>query len=129
MLLHLRRRVEERLANTRRALLSTCGPANIQTDDFECEARGFQLYMRVPLSSDHLFNLEASREVVVTAATWKARGLARVLDKADVPRGLMMSAEFAPWTALIEIRPTRVQLSNADGCITETIDLNELHAP
>lgn len=124
MLLHLRRRVEERLAQSPRALLSTCGPAKIQSDEFECQARGLLLYMRVPLASDHLFNLEGGGGVVLTTPCWQVRGSARLLPNDAGPAGLNLGADEAKrWFALLEIQPERVHLFAADGSTVETIDI------
>jgi hypothetical protein len=130
MLLHLRTRVAETLAETHHALLATCGPADIQAGVYPCEAEGVYLYVLVPRTSDHLYNLEVSPDVVVTTHRWQARGKARVLAPGTAPeigpcsRTLTASIE-AEWSVLLEITPTRLQIAaESGGPYVETIDID-----
>src|SRR5512138_1773898 len=83
MLSHLRQRIATTLAPTDSATLATNGPAGLQADLFPCVARGTQLYLLLPCTSDHLLNLDYDPAAVVTAAGWQVRGRARVLDPAE----------------------------------------------
>ena len=51
-------RALEVLGTPRTAVLVTNGPAGIQIGEFACALSGLSLYLLVPQTSDHLFNLE-----------------------------------------------------------------------
>lgn len=126
MLLHLRTRVAAIMAKSHLAMLATCGPADIQAGVYPCEADGMRLYMLVPRTSDHLYNVEISPDVVVTAHRWQARGKARVLAPEAAPRALLLDArEEAQWSVVLEIVPARLQIAaENDGPYVETIDVD-----
>jgi hypothetical protein len=126
MLAHLQRRAEDAVAGVDRVLLCTFGPAEIQAGEFECEALGLRLYLRVPRSSDHLFNLESHPEVVVSAKAWQMRGKARVSLPHEMPENSALGdAEQSQWFALVLVRPDRLQLMDESGNVEETIDVIE----
>jgi hypothetical protein len=126
MLTHLRQRVERILAQSSRATLSTWGPADIQTSEFECQARGIRLYLRIPRSSDHLFNLEYHDTVVVSTAEWQVRGQARILADEDATPDLVVGpGERGPWTCVVEVTPRRIQIAGTDASQGDTIDMEE----
>jgi hypothetical protein len=129
VLSHLRKRAELTLAQTHRASLSTCGPADIQTDCFNCTSAGLLLYVEVPYSSDHLFNLESHTAVVVTAPGFHLRGCARLVDAGRSPAGLVVGSGEGAWRALVEIRPVRLQILDENGLIVETIDVEQEASP
>jgi len=58
MLDYVRQRAIEVLKVPRRAVLATSGPSGVQVSEFPCEAIELELYLLVPQTSDHLFNLE-----------------------------------------------------------------------
>lgn len=123
MLLHLRRRVERAMAQAQRVTLSTYGPAGIQSGDFECEARGMRLYLRIPLSSDHLFNLEHHNTVLLATPEWQVRGRARILAEDEAPAGLGPCAnEHRPWTQLAEVSPMQFVIAPSAAGEGDTID-------
>jgi hypothetical protein len=123
----LRRRVTETLGSASQVVVSTWGPANVQVERMACEGMGLVLYVLVPRTSDLLFNLENHTDVVVTAATWQARGEARLLAPGSHPGQLALASRpEAAWCQIAEIRPTRLQLSPTDGQASgETIDAFE----
>jgi hypothetical protein len=126
MLAHLRHRVEQTLAQTHRAMLSTWGPADIQSSEFECQAHGMFVYLRVPLSSDHLFNLEFHARVVLSAAEWQMRGHARLIADEDAPPGLTLGAgDHGRWTRLVEIAPQQMRIAGGEGAEDDTIDFGD----
>ncbi len=123
MLEHLRQRVTEKLAGVRVVTLSTGGTAGLLASRLPCKAEGTLLYVLVPRSSDHLFNLETNSEVAALNEVWSLKGRARVLEPDDWPPGLRARAE-SMWSAAVEIRPTRFTLvSPITGSPTETIDI------
>ena len=124
MLEHLRRRVIETLAGVRSATLTTSGAAGLQASHVACEARGMVLYVLVPRSSDHLFNIELQPEVVVVNETWNLKGRAEVAAAADRPPALVRHPA-AQWSEAVEIHPVRLTLlCNGPGSPSETIDVD-----
>lgn len=124
MLSHLRQRVAETLSAARTATLSTHGAAGIQANVFPCESVDLGLYLLVPRTSDQLFNLEHSPEVVVTTETWQVRGMARIAP--ERPAGLaLLQQPDAAWCEVVMVRPTRLQIEWPGGSgHAETIDIN-----
>jgi hypothetical protein len=124
VLQHLRQRVVETLAGAGSVTLSTYGPAEIQTDVFSCAAVDLTLYVLVPRTSDHLFNLENNPQVVVTTETWQLRGTARVAGQH--PAGLaLLHRPDAGWCELVEIRAMRLQIKRSEGRgYAETFDID-----
>jgi hypothetical protein len=124
MLNHLRQRVTKTLSAAKTATLSTHGAAGIQASIFPCESVDLGLYMLVPRTSDHLFNLEHNPEVVVTTETWQLRGMASILG--DHPAGLaLLGQPDAAWCEVVMVRPTRLQLEWPGGSgHAETIDID-----
>jgi hypothetical protein len=124
MLNHLRQRVTETLSTARSATLSTHGAAGIQANVFPCEVVGTTLYLLVPRTSDHLFNLEQHPEMVVTTETWQVRGTAFIVT--ERPAGLaLLEQPDAAWCELVAVRPTRLQIERPGGTgYAETIDID-----
>lgn len=126
MLEHLRRRVETALAATNQVTLSTCGPADIQSSMVECTARGMRLYLRVPQSSDHLFNLEHHSAVVVTCKQWQVNGCARVMEASEDLSSILAEEDgVRRWSELVEVTPARIQVYRSGDTPGETIDTSE----
>lgn len=125
MLEKLRQRAREALATTRQIVLSSYGPADIQTEIVACEALGLALYVLVPRASDLLFNLESDTRVVATADSWQVRGVASRVPPGACPDQLALAgAPAAAWCEVVEIRPTRLHLRALVGQGQgETIDL------
>ena len=63
MLDKLRDRAIQILTETDRCNLATSGPAGLQASLVRCAGRGTTLYLLVPDTSDHLFNLESAPDV------------------------------------------------------------------
>jgi hypothetical protein len=124
MLNHLRQRVTETLSAAKAATLSTHGAAGIQANVFPCESVDLGLYLLIPRTSDHLFNLEYNPEVVVTTETWQVRGVACVAP--DCPDGLaLLQQPDAAWCEVVAVRPTRLQIEWPGGSgHAETIDID-----
>jgi hypothetical protein len=124
MLEYLRRRACGALAAAGEALLATCGPAELQASRVACEARDLTLYLLVPRTSDHLFNLEHDRAVVIVTPQWELRGEGRVVSGLDRDGDLALARRAeAAWSEMVAVRVQRLHL-NADGAKpAETIDL------
>ncbi|MCL4562147.1 MAG: hypothetical protein M1281_16240 [Chloroflexi bacterium] len=126
MLDYARQRLKEALGIPRRAVLATSGPAGLLASEFPCQAVGLQLYLLVPLTSDHLFNLEHDSRVTVLAPGWEMRGIAYVIPIESID--LQIDLAWDPctrWCALVRIDPCSLQIRSQSGWGNiETIDLN-----
>jgi hypothetical protein len=71
MLDYARQRAIEILKIPRSAVLATSGPAGVQLSEFPCEALDLDLYLLVPQTSDHLFNLEHVSTVSLLTDIWR----------------------------------------------------------
>ena len=122
MLDKLRDRATQILAETPSCILATTGPAGIQASRVHCTGRGTTLYLLVPDTSDHLFNLESEPEVAVTAETWRLRGTADIIqDSTD-----LFSANQRQWHTVVRVTPVRLHLLPDKGPANyaETIDFD-----
>jgi hypothetical protein len=128
MLVHLHQRVAKALAPIHEAMLTTFGPADIQTSYLPCEAIDLDLYMLIPRTSDHLFNLEFRSDVVVTTHGLQGRGTAHIVEANEQPSNLALChLDEAHWSALARIALTRLQLTNQESAHgSETIDLERI---
>jgi len=88
----------------------------------QCTVRGTTLYMLVPDTSDHLFNLEMEPEVAVTAQSWHLRGTADIVnDSTD-----LFAADQRLWHTVVRVTPVRLHIL-PDGTPpnhAETIDFD-----
>lgn len=107
--------------------LSTTGPAGLQASVVTCMVREECIYLLLPSTADHLFNLEHSIEVVLTTAAWQLRGAALVLNAnagrhGTVPANLRTRAQSEGYQ-LVEIFPLRMHVEPASNRrYRETID-------
>ena len=134
MLDHLRQKAARSLASVSSVMLSTYGPADIQTSRVSSASQDLTLYVFIPLSSDHLLNLEQRLGVAATTDEWDLNGTARVLAQDEIPAGVKPSEDGAnsnrvastqpsTWGRVVEIRPSRLTLHTQSGQGNiETID-------
>jgi hypothetical protein len=123
MLNHLRQRVMEILSAAGTVTLSTHGAAGIQANVFPCETVEMTLYLLIPHTSDHLFNLEHNHEVVVTTEAWQVRGVAYIVPYRPVGLALLQQPDAA-WCEVVAVRPMRLQIDRPGGTgYAETIDI------
>jgi hypothetical protein len=123
VLQHLRQRVVEALAGAGSVTLSTYGPADIQAGVFDCAAVDLTLYLLVPRTSDHLFNLEHNPQVVVTTEAWQLRGMASIAADREADLPLLQRPDVA-WYEVVAVQPTRLQIAQTGGGHAETIDID-----
>ncbi len=125
MLDYARQRALEALRTPCRAILATSGPAGIQAGEFPCEAIDLNLYLLVPKTSDHLFNLEHDPTVTLLSASWELKGQAQVIPSGGLDLRLDLLREpGAEWCALVRVDPCRLQIRRGEGWGNiETIDL------
>jgi len=125
MLDYARQRAIEALRLPRRAVLATSGPAGVQAGEFPCEAVELNLYLLVPKTSDHLFNLEHDSSVTLLTARWELKGEARVVSP-NTP-GIepeLLREPGAEWCELVRVDPCRIQVRREGGWGNlETLDL------
>jgi hypothetical protein len=128
MLDYARLRTMEVLKAVRTAVLATSGPAGLQASEFTCQAVGLYLYILVPQTSDHLFNLEHETTVTLLAAGWELKGQAQIVDPGTVDLELNLTqVPDAAWCALVRITPCQVHIRREGGWGNiETIDLKDL---
>src|SRR3954453_20628505 len=129
MLHKLRAEALALIAATPHCTLSTFGPAGVQASVVECLVREDCVYVLVPSSVDHLFNLEHELEVVLTSPLWQLRGAALHLSESSgihgtAPYNISAQAKDAGYT-LVEVFPLRMHLE-PDGRrrYRETIDFS-----
>ncbi len=126
MLDYARQRAMDALKMSRKAVLATNGPAGLQANEYLCEAIGLDLYLLVPRTSDHLFNLEHESTVTLLAERWELKGKAEIIPM-DKP-GLILDLLETPgatWCELVCIRPYQIQILRENGWgYIETIELS-----
>lgn len=122
MLDKLRDRAAQALAETDLCTLATTGPAGLQASMVHCAGRGTTLYVLVPDTSDHLFNLESVPEVAVTSESWQMHGIADIVPDTDV-----FSVEQSQWHTVVRVSPVRLHILPVQGgpvTYAETIDFD-----
>ena len=125
MLDHLRQKAAQALASAGSVILSSCGPAGIQSGRVSSASEALILYVFIPRSSDHLLNLEHRPEVAAATDGWELLGTARVLAGDEVPAAIYASERCAnrAWSCVVEIRPIRLTFHSPTGLgNVETID-------
>lgn len=123
MLNYAHQRAAEALKIPQTAILATTGPAGLQLSEFPCEAIGLQIYLLLPQTSDHLYNLEDNPAVTLLTPVWEMQGEARVIPRAGVDLAFLQKPGWE-WSVLVHVEPSRVQLRRSDGWgNAETIDL------
>jgi len=125
MLDYARQRASEALRIPRSAVLATSGPAGIQAGEFPCEAIDLDLYLLVPKTSDHLFNLEHDSTATLLTAGWELKGQAQIIPPGVSDLKLDLFREpGADWCVLVRIDPWQMQIRREEGWGNiETIDL------
>lgn len=109
--------------------LSTMGPAGVQASIIACLVRDDCVYVLVPSTADHLFNLEYNSEIVLTTHLWQLRGAALVLGDAaglhgTAPRDVVARARTEGY-AVVEVFPLRMHIEAAGPRrYRETIDFD-----
>ncbi len=122
---YARERAIEALRYTRSVVFVTSGPAGMLAGEFPCEAIGLDLYLLVPQTSDHLFNLEQDAAVALVSAAWELKGDARIISPVpvDIELALLQPPE-AKWCALVRVEPRQMHIRREGGWGNlETIDL------
>ena len=125
MLDYAHQRAREALSTPRTVVLATSGPAGVQAGEFPCEAIDLQLFLLVPQTSDHLFNLEHDSSVTLLTTGWEMKGNAKIIssEALNLKLGLLQDPS-AKWCVLLRVDPCLLQIRRQKGWgILETIDL------
>ena len=106
MLDYARQRAIEVLKVPGRAVLATSGPAGVQVSELPCEALELELYLLVPQTSDHLFNLENTSSMSLLTDIWGLKGEAQILfpNSTDLKLDMVRGPE-TQWRVLVRVRP------------------------
>src|SRR5512141_1585552 len=116
MLNYAQERAREALATVGTVVLATSGPAGVQVGEFACESVDLNLYLLVPQTSDHLFNLEQEPRVALLSDGWELKGRARPISAEEThPELRLLKAPNAPWSVLIGITASQLQIRRRDG--------------
>jgi hypothetical protein len=125
MLDYARQRAIKALRAARTTVLATTGPDGVQASEFPCEAIDLDLYLLVPQTSDHLFNLEQDGRVALVTDGWELRGKGRALSRGEEPSELsLLHAAGAELHVLVKVEASQIQIRRQDGWgPAETIDV------
>lgn len=131
MLPHIYEHIAAILAPVQQATLATYGPAGLLANVLPCVAEGMRLFLLLPLTSDHLLNLEHSPTVAVATDDWHVRARARVLSSAQsalLP--YFAAAPEKPWSVVLQVELVRLHRMQRDGWgAAETFDLGDTNSP
>jgi hypothetical protein len=118
-------RALELLGTPRTAVLVSNGPAGVQVGEFPCDASGLSLYLLVPQTSDHLFNLEYESTVTLLIAQCELKGRAQIISRGAVnPDCALLQNPAADWGAFVHVEISQVQIRSDEGWGNrETLDL------
>jgi hypothetical protein len=128
MINYARERAKEILKTAHTVVLATVGPAGVQASEFPCKAIELDLYLLVPRTSDHLFNLEHDDRVALHTEQWELTGKGRVLSPEEKwPQISLLPKTRTVYYVLIKVVPSQIQVLRSEGWgPAETIDLSPL---
>jgi hypothetical protein len=125
MLDYARQRAIEALRPIHRVILATSGPAGVQAGEFFCQTIELEIYLLLPRTSDHLFNLEQGSTVILLTEGWELRGEAQITTaNPPSPNFELLRAPEAQLCQLVRVNPCRIHIRKKRGWgYLETIDL------
>jgi hypothetical protein len=125
MLDYARERATDVLRDTRAVVLVTSGPAGVLAGEFPCKSLGLNLYLLVPRTSDHLFNLEREPSVTLVTTRWELKGEAHIPSPEESALAAKLLREpGAECCVLVRVDPCQVRVRREGGWgDLETIDL------
>ena len=125
MLNYARDRAKEILKTAHTSILATVGTAGLKVSQFPCEAVDLDLYLLLPRTSDHLFNLEQDSRVALHTDQWELTGRGRALLSGEkCPQINLIPKTGAAWYVLVKVAPSQIQILRPEGWgPVETIDL------
>ncbi len=90
--------------------------AGVQASEFHCEAMDLDLYLLIPQTSDHLFNLEQESTVTLLTARCELKGQAQIISRGIPDLKLDLLREpGAAWCALVRVEISQVQIRSEQG--------------
>jgi hypothetical protein len=125
MLGYFNQRVKDLLSTIHTVLVATSGPAGILVDEFPCEAVNLDLVLLVPITSDHLFNLEHDPNMRLSSPGWQMNAHARVISD-PIPYSNLFLRQKAGMDCytLVLAQPIKLEIRGEEGWGgPETIDL------
>ncbi len=126
MLDKLRAQALKMMAAKPACTLATSGPAGLQASLVSLKICELQIFIEVPITSDHLFNLEHQEEVVLTAGTWQLRGKVKSTDPVDQKPGSRHPGVNAHRAVVaLEVIPVQMHIEpTSESDLRKTIDWN-----
>ena len=90
--------------------------SDLRASEFPCEAIDVELYLLVPRTSDHLFNLEHDPSVTLLTAKWELKGEAHMIspNTPNLELGLISEPD-AQWCGLGQVNPYQIQRCTASA--------------
>jgi hypothetical protein len=124
MLDYARQRANEVLKIPKMAVLATSGPAGLQLSEVPCEAVDLKIYLLLPQTSDHVFNLENNESATLLTTIWEMKGKATIVCQEKYNLNFLRSVG-SEWSVLVQIVPSIIQILRDGGWgNAETIDLS-----
>lgn len=68
-----------------KVLIATDGPAGLLVGEFQCQSHGMQIFLFLPNTSDHLFNLENNPAVTLFCSGWEISGRGHIISDSSIP--------------------------------------------
>jgi len=126
MINYSRERALEIIKTAHTAILASIGPSGVQVSEFPCENVGQDIYLLLPRTSDHLFNLEKDDKIALHTEKFDLTGKGQVLISEDQwPRISLVPKTGTSWYVLLKIVPGQIHVLRKEGWgPAETIDLN-----
>ncbi|MCB0196608.1 MAG: pyridoxamine 5'-phosphate oxidase family protein [Anaerolineae bacterium] len=121
MLDKLRDQALNTLAAGSTCTLSSSGPAGLQASVIPYRVADHKIYILIPTTSDHLFNLETEPRVILTTPEWQLTGTAAMIEPPPSLLALFTSQETR-WQQWVEITPQRIQLEPGPSQPRITVD-------
>jgi len=125
MLDYVHQRAREILGDVWSAVLATSGPAGVRAGEFTCEVFDLQLFLLLPQTSDHLYNIKHDPRVTLLTPDWEMQGLAEIVPKGSsgINIALLLSPS-AKWYDVVKVEPHLLHVKKKNGWgYVETIDL------
>jgi hypothetical protein len=129
MINYARDRVIQILKTAQTAVLATSGLSGVQASQFPCESVELDLYLLIPRTSDHLFNLEQDGRVALHTDQWELTGKGKALSTEEKwPLISLLSKTETAWYVLVKVKPVQIHILRSEGWgPAETIDLTPFH--
>ncbi len=116
MLDYARQRARNVLKNPRKVILATSGPAGVHVSEFPCEAIDLDLYLLIPKTSEHFFNLENDHAVTLLSSSWEVKGEAELINLPTSDIGInFLNESDAEWCRIVRVHPHQIHIRRPKG--------------